>query len=55
MGSSDGNNEALEKLTAEIKELKTAQQKIKSSLDKLAPLAPVADQLAAVPSKVVTL
>jgi hypothetical protein len=55
MGSSDGIKEALEKLTAEIKDLKTAQQEIKSSLDKLAPIVPVVDQLAAVPSKVITL
>jgi hypothetical protein len=55
MGSSDGIKEALEKLTAEIKDLKTAQQEIKSPLDKLAPIVPVVDQLAIVPSKVVTL
>jgi hypothetical protein len=38
----------LEKLSAKIDDMK-------ESLDKLAPLAPVADQLASVPAKVVTL
>ncbi|KAG8074218.1 hypothetical protein GUJ93_ZPchr0006g42517 [Zizania palustris] len=48
MGSSDGMKELIEKLAAKIDDLKT-------SLDKLAPLAPVADQLATLPSKVVAL
>ncbi|KAG8086829.1 hypothetical protein GUJ93_ZPchr0010g10081 [Zizania palustris] len=48
MGSSDGMKELIEKLTAKIDDLKT-------SLDKLAPLAPVVEQLATLPSKVVAL
>ncbi|KAG8089613.1 hypothetical protein GUJ93_ZPchr0011g27982 [Zizania palustris] len=48
MGSSDGMKELIEKLAAKIDDLKT-------SLDKLAPLAPVADQLATLLSKVVAL
>jgi hypothetical protein len=45
MGSADGIKEALEKLTTTI-------EKMQASLDKLAPLAPVAGQVAAIPSKV---
>ncbi|KAG8056472.1 hypothetical protein GUJ93_ZPchr0002g25606 [Zizania palustris] len=48
MGSGDGMKELIEKLAAKIDDLKT-------SLDKLAPLAPVAEQLATLPSKVVAL
>ncbi|KAG8052947.1 hypothetical protein GUJ93_ZPchr0001g32067 [Zizania palustris] len=48
MGSSDGMKKLIEKLAAKIDDLKTF-------LDKLAPLAPVADQLATLPSKVVAL
>ncbi|KAG8082061.1 hypothetical protein GUJ93_ZPchr0014g46798 [Zizania palustris] len=48
MGSSDDMKELIEKLAAKIDNLKT-------SLDKLAPLAPVADHLAKLPSKVVAL
>ncbi|KAG8084736.1 hypothetical protein GUJ93_ZPchr0010g10983 [Zizania palustris] len=48
MGSSDDMKELIEKLAAKIDDLKT-------SLDKLAPLTPVADQLAMLPSKVVAL
>ncbi|KAG8068248.1 hypothetical protein GUJ93_ZPchr0005g15440 [Zizania palustris] len=48
MGSDDGMKELIEKLAAKIDDLKT-------SLDKLAPLAPVAEQLATLPSKVVAL
>ncbi|KAG8055392.1 hypothetical protein GUJ93_ZPchr0001g30194 [Zizania palustris] len=48
MGSGDGMKELIEKLAAKIDDLKT-------SLDKLAPLARVAEQLATLPSKVVAL
>ncbi|KAG8082240.1 hypothetical protein GUJ93_ZPchr0014g46806 [Zizania palustris] len=48
MGSGDGMKELIEKLAAKIDDLKT-------SLDKLAPLPPVAEQLATLPSKVVAL
>ncbi|KAG8100839.1 hypothetical protein GUJ93_ZPchr0013g34796 [Zizania palustris] len=48
MGSGDGMKEMIKKLAAKIDDLKT-------SLDKLAPLAPVAEQLATLPSKVVAL
>ncbi|KAG8069232.1 hypothetical protein GUJ93_ZPchr0005g16217 [Zizania palustris] len=48
MGSGDGMKELIEKLAAKIDDLKT-------SLDKLAPLARVAEQLATLPSKVVVL
>ncbi|KAG8077092.1 hypothetical protein GUJ93_ZPchr0006g46191 [Zizania palustris] len=48
MGSSDDMKELIEKLAAKIDDLKT-------SLDKLAPLAPVADHLATLTSKVVAL
>ncbi|KAG8090668.1 hypothetical protein GUJ93_ZPchr0011g28234 [Zizania palustris] len=48
MGSGDDMKELIEKLAAKIDDLKT-------SLDKLAPLAPVAEQLATLPSKVVAL
>ncbi|KAG8050098.1 hypothetical protein GUJ93_ZPchr0009g2035 [Zizania palustris] len=48
MGSGDGMKELIEKLAAKIDDLKT-------SLDKLAPLAPVAEQLVTLPSKVVAL
>jgi hypothetical protein len=48
MGSADDMKEALEKLTAKI-------DKMKIALDKLSPLTPVAEQLASIPTKVVTL
>ncbi|KAG8083554.1 hypothetical protein GUJ93_ZPchr0015g6667 [Zizania palustris] len=48
MGSGDDMKELNEKLAAKIDDLTT-------SLDKLAPLAPVAEQLATLPSKVVAL
>ncbi|KAG8099708.1 hypothetical protein GUJ93_ZPchr0013g36268 [Zizania palustris] len=48
MSSGDGMKELIEKLATKIDDLKT-------SLDKLAPLARVAEQLAALPSKVVAL
>ncbi|KAG8083429.1 hypothetical protein GUJ93_ZPchr0015g6878 [Zizania palustris] len=48
MGSGDGMKELIEKRAAKIDDLKT-------SLDKLAPLARVAEQLATLPSKVVAL
>ncbi|KAG8060690.1 hypothetical protein GUJ93_ZPchr0002g23517 [Zizania palustris] len=48
MGSGDNMKELIEKLTTKIDDLKT-------SLDKLAPLALVAEQLATLPSKVVAL
>ncbi|KAG8096587.1 hypothetical protein GUJ93_ZPchr0013g36412 [Zizania palustris] len=48
MGSGDGMKELIEKLAAKIDDLKT-------SLDKLAPLARVAEQLATLPSEVVAL
>ncbi|KAG8090854.1 hypothetical protein GUJ93_ZPchr0011g28739 [Zizania palustris] len=48
MGSDDDMKELIEKLAAKIDDLK-------SPLDKLAPLAPVAEQLATLPSKVVAL
>jgi hypothetical protein len=48
MGSADAMMEALDKLSAKIDDMKV-------TLDKLAPLAPVADQLATIPTKVVTL
>jgi hypothetical protein len=48
MGSSDDMKELLEELSAKIDDMK-------ESLNKLAPLAPVADQLTSVPAKVVTL
>ncbi|KAG8044801.1 hypothetical protein GUJ93_ZPchr0147g2924 [Zizania palustris] len=48
MGSGDSMKELIEKLAAKTDDLKT-------SLDKLAPLASVAEQLATLPSKVVAL
>jgi hypothetical protein len=48
MGSNNGMKEMLEKVSAKIDDMK-------ASLDKLAPLAPMEDQLASIPTKVVTL
>jgi hypothetical protein len=47
MGSSDEMKTALDKLVAKIDEMKV-------SLGRLAPLAPVAEELAKIPGKVVT-
>jgi hypothetical protein len=55
MGSSDGIKEALEKLTATLDKIQATQESMQASLDKLAPLAPLADQLAAIPAKVTSL
>jgi hypothetical protein len=55
MGSVDGIKEALEKLTTAVEKMRATQETMQASLDKWAPLAPVADQLAAIPSKVVAL
>jgi hypothetical protein len=55
MGSSNGIKEALEKLTAMLDKMQATQESMQVSLDKLAPLAPLADQLAAIPAKVTSL
>jgi capsule polysaccharide export protein KpsE/RkpR len=55
MGSSDGIKEVLEKLTATPDKIQATQESMQASLDKLAPLAPLADQLAAIPAKVTSL
>jgi hypothetical protein len=52
MGSSDGIKEALEKLTTTLDKMQATQESMRVSLDKLAPLAPLADQLAVIPAKV---
>jgi hypothetical protein len=52
MGSSDGIKEALEKLTSTLDKMQAMQESMQASLDKLAPLAPLADQLAAISAKV---
>jgi hypothetical protein len=55
MGSFDGIKEALEKLTTTLDKMQVRQESMQASLDKLARLAPLADQLAAIPAKVTSL
>jgi response regulator of citrate/malate metabolism len=55
MGSVDGVKEALEKLTTTMEKMRATQETMQASLDKWAPLTPLADQPAAIPSKVVAL
>jgi hypothetical protein len=55
MGSADEIKQALEKLTSAVEKMREAQEMMQASLDKLAPIAPVVDQLPAIPSKVLSL
>jgi hypothetical protein len=62
MGSADEIKQALEKVTSAMEKMRevqetmqATQETMQASLDKLAPIAPVADQLPTIPSNVISL